>query len=141
LLTQKYSFQTERIPETISIFMIIKTIIILINTCKQNISNQCVSNQWSSLDRSQPRARLIYQFHNTLQRLHTLPTSRDSLSSPSLQDPYSLLRLMFSLMVALFSLMVAKGVPYHPHGCTVFPGGHPTNRSLRRGTREIARAP
>jgi hypothetical protein len=35
----------------------------------------------------------------------------------------------------------AKGVPLHPHGCTVFPGGHPTNRSLRRGTRETARAP
>jgi hypothetical protein len=27
------------------------------------------------------RARLIYQFHNTLQRLRTLPTSRDSLSA------------------------------------------------------------
>jgi hypothetical protein len=35
----------------------------------------------------------------------------------------------------------AKGTPFHPHGCTVFPGGHPTNRSLRRGTRETARAP
>ena len=35
----------------------------------------------------------------------------------------------------------AKGIPFHPHGCTVFPGGHPTNRSLRRGTRETARAP
>jgi hypothetical protein len=34
----------------------------------------------------------------------------------------------------------AKGVPFHPHGCTVFPGGHPTNRSLRRGTRETAGA-
>jgi hypothetical protein len=32
----------------------------------------------------------------------------------------------------------AKGTPFHPHGCTVFPGGHPTNRSLRRGTRETA---
>jgi hypothetical protein len=35
----------------------------------------------------------------------------------------------------------AKGTPFHPHGCTVFPGGHPTNRSLRRGTQETARAP
>jgi hypothetical protein len=35
----------------------------------------------------------------------------------------------------------AKGVPLHPHGCTVFPDGHPTNRSLRRGTRETARVP
>ena len=34
-----------------------------------------------------------------------------------------------------------KGVPFHPHGCTVFPGGPPTNRSLRRGTRETARVP
>jgi hypothetical protein len=30
---------------------------------------------------------LIYQFHNTLQRLHTLPTSRDSLSSLGCTDP------------------------------------------------------
>jgi hypothetical protein len=35
----------------------------------------------------------------------------------------------------------AKGVPFHLHGCTVFPGGHPTNRSLRWGTRETARVP
>jgi hypothetical protein len=35
----------------------------------------------------------------------------------------------------------AKGIPFHPHGCTVFSGGHQTNRSLRRGTRETARAP
>jgi hypothetical protein len=28
---------------------------------------------------AQPRAQLIYQFSNTLQRLRTLPTSRDSL--------------------------------------------------------------
>jgi hypothetical protein len=35
----------------------------------------------------------------------------------------------------------AKGIPFHPHGCTIFPGDHPTNKSLRRGTRETARAP
>jgi hypothetical protein len=35
----------------------------------------------------------------------------------------------------------AKSTLFHPHGCTVFPGGHPTNRSLRRGTRKTARAP
>jgi hypothetical protein len=34
-----------------------------------------------------------------------------------------------------------KGVPFYHHGCTVFPGGHPTNQFLRRGTREIARVP
>jgi hypothetical protein len=34
----------------------------------------------------------------------------------------------------------AKGVPFHPHG-TVFPGGHPMNQSLRRGTQETARVP
>jgi hypothetical protein len=31
--------------------------------------------------------------------------------------------------------------PTTPHGRTIFPSGHPTNRSLRRGTREIARVP
>jgi hypothetical protein len=30
----------------------------------------------------------------------------------------------------------AKGIPFHPHGCIVIPGGHSTNRSLRRGTQE-----
>jgi hypothetical protein len=34
----------ERILETIRIIIIIKTIIILIIICKQNISDQCVSN-------------------------------------------------------------------------------------------------
>jgi hypothetical protein len=42
----------ERIVETISIIVIIKTIIILITICNQSISDQCVSNQWSSLGRS-----------------------------------------------------------------------------------------
>jgi hypothetical protein len=36
---------------------------------------------------------------------------------------------------------LAKGVPYHPHGCTDFPGGHSMNQSLQRGTRETARVP
>jgi hypothetical protein len=35
----------------------------------------------------------------------------------------------------------AKGVPFHPHGCTIFSSGHPTNRSLRRGTRENHSSP
>jgi hypothetical protein len=39
----------ERIPE---IIIIIETNIILIIICKQNISDQCVSNQWISLGRS-----------------------------------------------------------------------------------------
>jgi ABC-type lipoprotein release transport system permease subunit len=43
LLTQKYSFQPERITKTIII--IIKTIIILIIICNRSISDQCVSNQ------------------------------------------------------------------------------------------------
>jgi hypothetical protein len=33
-----------------------------------------------------------------------------------------------------FPNYLAKSVPYHPHGCTVFPGDLSTNRSLRRGT-------
>jgi hypothetical protein len=41
LLAQKYSFQMERISETIII--IIKTIIILTIICNHSISNQCVS--------------------------------------------------------------------------------------------------
>jgi hypothetical protein len=60
-----YPFQTERIPLTI----VLTKIIILITTCKPYISDQV------SLING---ARLIYQFHNTLQRLHTLPTSHDS---------------------------------------------------------------
>jgi hypothetical protein len=53
LLTQKYSFQTERIPETITIIItIIETNIILIIICEQSICDQCVSNQWSSLGRT-----------------------------------------------------------------------------------------
>jgi hypothetical protein len=39
----------ERIPE---IIIIIQTNIILIIICNQNISDQYVSNQWSSLGRS-----------------------------------------------------------------------------------------
>jgi hypothetical protein len=35
----------------------------------------------------------------------------------------------------------AKGVPFHPHGCTVIPGGYSTNRSLRRGTQENGLSP
>jgi hypothetical protein len=31
-----------------------------------------------------------------------------------------------------------KGVSFHPHGCIVIPSGQSTNRSLRRGTQEIA---
>jgi hypothetical protein len=45
LLAQKYSFQMERIPETIII--ITKTIIIIILICDHSISNQ-----WSSQGRS-----------------------------------------------------------------------------------------
>jgi hypothetical protein len=41
-LIQKYSFQTERIPEIITIIIIIKTIIILINICKHSIYDQCL---------------------------------------------------------------------------------------------------
>jgi hypothetical protein len=40
LLAQKYSFQTERIPETIIIVITIKTIINLIIICDHSISNQ-----------------------------------------------------------------------------------------------------
>jgi hypothetical protein len=36
---------------------------------------------------------------------------------------------------------LAKGVLFHHHGCTVIPGGHSTNRSLRRGTQENGLSP
>jgi hypothetical protein len=36
---------------------------------------------------------------------------------------------------------LAKGVPFHPHGCTVIPGGHSTNMSLRRCTQENGLSP
>jgi hypothetical protein len=36
---------------------------------------------------------------------------------------------------------LAKGVPFHPHGCTVIPGGHSTNMSLQRGTQENGLSP
>jgi hypothetical protein len=52
LLTQKYSFQTERIPEIIIIIIVETNIILIIIICKQSISDQCVSSQWSSLGRS-----------------------------------------------------------------------------------------
>jgi hypothetical protein len=35
----------------------------------------------------------------------------------------------------------AKGVPFHPHGCTIIPGGHSMNMSLRRGTQENNMSP
>jgi hypothetical protein len=35
----------------------------------------------------------------------------------------------------------AKGVPFHPHGCTVILGGHSTKRSLWRGTQENGLSP
>jgi hypothetical protein len=135
---------------------------------------------------------LIYQFLNTLQRLCTLPTSRDSLSArrellpidhylgglaghhyvaftkiprgcsrplvflnalhssprgePKLgrasrihRAPLTTRRL--SELHPGSSNYSAKGIQFYPHGCTVFPGGHPMKRSLRRGTRETARAP
>jgi hypothetical protein len=47
LLTQKYSFQTERIPETMIIIIIIETIINHIIIC-----NHSISNQWSSQGRT-----------------------------------------------------------------------------------------
>jgi hypothetical protein len=50
VVNPKYPFQTERIALTITISIII--IIILITTCKPNISDQSISNQWSSLGRS-----------------------------------------------------------------------------------------
>jgi hypothetical protein len=34
-----------------------------------------------------------------------------------------------------------RGVPFHPHGCTVILGGHSTNRSFRRGTQEKGLSP
>jgi hypothetical protein len=34
------------------------------------------------------------------------------------------------------SIQSAKGVPFHPHGCTIVSGGLSMNRSLRRGTRK-----
>jgi hypothetical protein len=40
LLTQRYSLQKERIPESIIIIITIKTIIILITICNHSISNQ-----------------------------------------------------------------------------------------------------
>jgi hypothetical protein len=137
-------------------------------------------------------SRLIYQFSNTLQRLRTLPTSRDSLSARrswlsidhyqcdpvgyhyvaftkiprGCSHPLGFLNARHSSPKGWTNLgrarrihrapltarrlselhpgssnYLAKGVPFHPHGCTVFPGDHPTNRSLRWGTRETARVP
>jgi hypothetical protein len=38
-------------------------------------------------------------------------------------------------------MLVDGYVPFHNHGCTVIPGGHSTNRSLRRGTQEKGLSP
>jgi hypothetical protein len=35
----------------------------------------------------------------------------------------------------------AKGIPFHPHGCTLIPGGHSMDRSLQRGTQENGLSP
>jgi hypothetical protein len=63
-----YSFLTKRTLKSIIIIITIKTNIILIIICNHSIFNQR-SSQGCLLS----WARLIYQFHNTLQRLHTLP--------------------------------------------------------------------
>jgi hypothetical protein len=189
LLTQKYPFQTERIPLTITIVNTKTTILIV--TCNPNISDQVSLINGAPLATHNHEHGWYISFHNTLQRLHTLPTSRDSLSArrswlsidhyqgdPAgyhyvaftkiprdcsrplgfLNAPHSSLRDEPTWQSVLhtpspingttakrttprFLYYSAKGVPLHPHGCTVFPGGHPTNRSLRRGTRETARAP
>jgi hypothetical protein len=72
-----YPFQKERIPLTITI-VIAKTII-LITTCKPNISDQVSLINEAPLAAHNCEHGWYISFHNTLQRLRTLPTSCDSL--------------------------------------------------------------
>jgi hypothetical protein len=74
-----YPFQTERIPLTI-IIVNTKTII-LITTCNPNISDQVSLINGAPLAAHNREHGWYISFHNTLQRLRTLPTSRDSLSA------------------------------------------------------------
>jgi hypothetical protein len=76
-----------------------------------------------------------------LNALHSSPRGKPKLGRASCIHRAPLTARRLSELHPGSSNYSAKGIPFHPHGCTVFLGGHPTNRSLRRGTRETARAP